>query len=81
MYYPASNTYYLWDHDSLAKAGLGSEIDIGTDYDDKALVRVQAGGLHHALEVLALKVGSLGKRSHLEIHCHGLPAQLLLGGG
>ena len=80
MYYPASDTYYLWDYDSLAKAGLGGEIDIGSDYDDKALVKVQSGGLREALRMLAVKAGGLGKRSHLEIHCHGLPAQLCLGG-
>jgi len=80
MYYSASDSYYLWDRDSMAKAGLGGEIDIGTDYDQNALIKVQAGGLQNALKELASKTASLGKRSHLEIHCHGLPAELVLGG-
>ena len=78
MYFPESDTYYLWDRDSMA--AVAAMINIGTEYDPKALVRVRAGGLRHAMEELAVKALNVGKRSHLEIHCHGLPAELLLGG-
>src|ERR1017187_2542881 len=80
MYYPASDTYYLFDHDSLAKAGLGGKIELGTDFERQALVKVEGRGLHKALKALAEKVATLGKRTHLEIHCHGWPAELMLGG-
>ena len=53
MYFPESDTYYLWDRDSMS--AVAALINIGTDYDAKALVRVTPGGLPNAMTALGLK--------------------------
>ncbi|MBC7912178.1 MAG: hypothetical protein H7Y30_16850 [Pyrinomonadaceae bacterium] len=70
------NTYYLYYPD-------GGSIDIGhamkEGFESAFVVTVKPKGLAAALKELAELAGRLGKKRRLEIHCHGLPGELILG--
>ncbi len=70
------NTYYLVDE---AIGGITPGHAIGQGFESVFAVKVRRNGLEAALKQLVALAARCGKKRNLEIHCHGLPATLLLG--
>lgn len=69
------NTYYLWAiNDGI---NIGHAMEHG--FESPFVVKVKKNGLEAALKELAELAERNGKKKHLEIHCHGYPAELKLG--
>lgn len=69
------NTYYLW----AINEGINIGPAIENGFESAFVVRVKKNGFEAAMKELAELAQRNGKKRHLEIHCHGLPAKLLLG--
>lgn len=67
-----NGSYYLWDPRNCITVGSVLEAEPG-------MVKVELGQLHKALATLQEKAAAMGRSRCVEIHCHGLPARLLLG--
>ena len=67
-----NGTYYLWDPRHFINVGPFLQAEPG-------MVKVGLGQLSTALETLQMKADGMGRSRHLEIHCHGGTARLLLG--
>lgn len=70
------NTYYLFYPDG-GSITIGHAMEQG--FESSFVVTVKRNGLEQALKELAELAGRLGKKRHLEIHCHGNPGRLMLG--
>lgn len=71
------NAYYLWD--SYNSINVGQKIEHGPE--NQFLVKVsRPNGLQTALTELSALAAKYGKKHRLEIHCHGGPGTIHLGG-
>lgn len=70
------NTYYLVDD---TKNGITINHAMSQGFESGSVVKVKRNGLEAALKELAELAKRNGRRRKLEIHCHGMPAELQLG--
>jgi len=70
------NTYYLY---YPANGSINASHAMTQGFESPFVVTVKNKGLEAALQELAELAERNGKKRHLEIHCHGLPGELLLG--